>query len=77
MKILLAEDDALSRRRLAAILGKWGYEVVVTTNGEEAWQVMQHQAGFPTCSFSHHSSHFLLLLFIQRGCCFWLRSWTH
>ena len=41
MKILLAEDDALSRHRLAAILGKWGYEVIVTPDGEEAWQVMQ------------------------------------
>ena len=41
MKILLAEDDALSRRRLAAILRKWGYEVIVTKDGEEAWKAMQ------------------------------------
>ena len=41
MKILLAEDDALSRHRLATILGKWGYEVSVTPDGAEAWQAMQ------------------------------------
>jgi len=41
MKVLIAEDDAISRRMLEAFLVKWGYEVVVTTQGEEAWRVLQ------------------------------------
>ena len=31
MKILIAEDDAVSRRVLEATLVKWGFEVVTTT----------------------------------------------
>lgn len=41
MRILIAEDDPVSRRVLQAHLSKWGYEVVVTTNGSEAWSVLQ------------------------------------
>jgi len=41
MKILIAEDDPVSRRLLQATLIKWGYEVTVTANGKEAWQALQ------------------------------------
>jgi DNA-binding response OmpR family regulator len=41
VKILIAEDDPISRRLLQAALSKWGYEVVVTTNGKEAWEALQ------------------------------------
>ena len=41
MKVLIAEDDATSRRMLAAVLGKWGYEVTVTSDGAEAWSALQ------------------------------------
>lgn len=41
MKILIAEDDPVSRRLLEAALLKWGYEVIVTTNGKEAWEAIQ------------------------------------
>jgi diguanylate cyclase (GGDEF)-like protein len=41
MRILIAEDDPVSRRLLEAKLVKWGYEVVVTGDGKEAWQAMQ------------------------------------
>lgn len=41
MKVLIAEDDVTSRMVLNAILTKWGYEVVETSNGDEAWQVLQ------------------------------------
>ena len=41
MRILIAEDDAISRRLLQAALVKWGYEVIVTTNGDEAWRALQ------------------------------------
>ncbi len=43
MKVLIAEDDATSRMILKAILIKWGYEVVETSNGDEAWQVLQQE----------------------------------
>jgi DNA-binding response OmpR family regulator len=41
MKILLAEDDPISRRRLAATLSQWGHAVVVTCDGAEAWSALQ------------------------------------
>jgi sigma-B regulation protein RsbU (phosphoserine phosphatase) len=41
LKILIAEDDPVSRRLLQAALTKWGYEVLVTTNGREAWEALQ------------------------------------
>jgi len=41
MKVLLTEDDAISRRMLEAFLVKWGYEVVVAHGGEEGWGILQ------------------------------------
>jgi sigma-B regulation protein RsbU (phosphoserine phosphatase) len=41
MRVLIAEDDPVSRRLLQAALAKWGYEVTVTTNGKEAWEALQ------------------------------------
>ena len=38
MRILIAEDAPVSQRLLQRCLQKWGHEVVVTSNGEEAWQ---------------------------------------
>ena len=43
MKILIAEDDAISRRLLDTILRKWGYEVVVAFNGKQAWEELQKE----------------------------------
>ncbi len=40
MKALIAEDDAVSRRVLEATLLKWGFEVVTTSGGAEAWAVI-------------------------------------
>ena len=40
MKILIAEDDPVSRRVLEATLTKWGYEVTTTSNGSEAWEAL-------------------------------------
>ena len=42
MKILIAEDDLTSRRRLEAVLTKWGYEVVSCSNGKQAWERLQN-----------------------------------
>ena len=41
MKVLIAEDDPVSRRLLQAALIKWGYHVTVTADGREAWQALQ------------------------------------
>lgn len=43
MKILIAEDDPVSRRILEAKLIKWGYDVVVTCDGDEAWSALRSQ----------------------------------
>jgi light-regulated signal transduction histidine kinase (bacteriophytochrome) len=40
MKILIAEDEPAFRQLLEEILVKWGYEVVVAKDGNEAWQVL-------------------------------------
>ena len=41
MKILVAEDDLVTRRMLQAYLEKWGYEVVTVSDGQQAWQLLQ------------------------------------
>jgi two-component system cell cycle response regulator len=41
VKVLIAEDDRVSRRLLEASLTRWGYEVAVTRDGIEAWEVLQ------------------------------------
>jgi two-component system, cell cycle response regulator len=41
MKILIAEDDPISRRILEATLVKWGYKVMVASDGGEAWEIIQ------------------------------------
>jgi sigma-B regulation protein RsbU (phosphoserine phosphatase) len=42
VKILVAEDDMISRRLLETTLSKWGYEAVVTCDGIAAWEVLQN-----------------------------------
>jgi diguanylate cyclase (GGDEF)-like protein len=41
MKILIADDSLVSRRMLEALLAKWGYEVVVTEDGNAAWEKLK------------------------------------
>ena len=40
MRILIAEDDATSRKILAGYLKRWGYDVIATADGHEAWEVL-------------------------------------
>jgi diguanylate cyclase (GGDEF)-like protein len=40
MKVLIADDDAISRTLLRSSLSRWGYEVVVAENGAEAWEIL-------------------------------------
>jgi sigma-B regulation protein RsbU (phosphoserine phosphatase) len=41
MRILIAEDEALSRQVLQSVLKKWGYEVVATDNGQSALDILE------------------------------------
>ena len=43
MRVLIAEDDLVSRRLLEGLLVKWGYDVVATVNGDEAWRTLQQK----------------------------------
>jgi two-component system, cell cycle response regulator len=42
-KVLIAEDDPISRRVLEAFLVKWGYEVIVATNGTDALEILERR----------------------------------
>jgi sigma-B regulation protein RsbU (phosphoserine phosphatase) len=41
MRILIADDDSISRRMLETTLDKWGYEVVTTCTGKAACEALQ------------------------------------
>ena len=41
MRILIAEDDPVSRRLLEVNLQKWGHQVTVTADGGEAWMALR------------------------------------
>src|ERR1700684_4120454 len=43
MRILIADDSIVSRHLLDATLRKWGYQVVVASDGVEAWNVLQEE----------------------------------
>ncbi len=40
MRILIADDDVVSRRLLERTLEEWGYEVTVARDGAEAWETL-------------------------------------
>lgn len=44
MKILVADDDPVNRRLLEILLNKWGFDVAVAADGEEAWRELQNPA---------------------------------
>ena len=43
MEILLAEDDAVSRRILHSYLERWGYDVLVAEDGAKAYQALDRE----------------------------------
>jgi len=41
MKVMTVEDEPISRRVLENFLREWGYEVISTSNGMEAWEIIR------------------------------------
>ena len=41
MRVLIADDDSVSRRTLAHMLARWGYEVLAASDGTQAWTFLQ------------------------------------
>lgn len=41
MNILVADDEPISRRLVEILLKKWGYDVTLVKDGEEAWRALQ------------------------------------
>ena len=44
MRILVADDNPVFRSVLKAMLTHWGYEVVVVSDGEQAWTALQSES---------------------------------
>jgi diguanylate cyclase (GGDEF)-like protein len=40
MKVLIADDSAMSRALLGSTLQRWGYEVIVAEDGQQAWNIL-------------------------------------
>jgi sigma-B regulation protein RsbU (phosphoserine phosphatase) len=43
VKILIAEDERITRRKLQRQLEKWGHEVIAAEDGQQAWEQFQQQ----------------------------------
>jgi CheY-like chemotaxis protein len=43
MRALIAEDNSTTRLLLESTLTDWGYQVITTSNGVEAWQELQQE----------------------------------
>ena len=46
MKVLIAEDDPISRTVLRKTLERWGHDVFDAPDGAQAWAAFQHET-FP------------------------------
>jgi diguanylate cyclase (GGDEF)-like protein len=47
VKILIADDDPITRKLLKKTLDGWGHETVAVDNGEEAWEIfLAHRINF-------------------------------
>ena len=43
MKVLIAEDDTVTRRVLVNLVGEWGYVVKECADGQEAWDILKRE----------------------------------
>jgi two-component system, cell cycle response regulator len=44
MRVLIADDSAMSRALLQSTLQRWGYEVLIAKDGAEAWAILSDSA---------------------------------
>src|SRR5437867_466742 len=42
--VLIAEDDAISRKILQNWLKNWGYQVIIAEDGAKAWDILQEES---------------------------------
>jgi sigma-B regulation protein RsbU (phosphoserine phosphatase) len=40
VRVLIVEDESISRRLLEGLLRQWGHDAVAVTDGDKAWQVL-------------------------------------
>ena len=45
MRVLVAEDNVVIQNLLRSLLAKWGYEVIIAQDGEEAWAHLRRDDG--------------------------------
>jgi two-component system cell cycle response regulator len=45
VKVLVADDDRVSRHILEKALKPWGYEVITVSDGKAAWEALQEEEG--------------------------------
>lgn len=57
MRLLIADDDAVTRMMLEKVLIRWGYEVTTAGDGNETWQLLAQP----------HHPHLLLLDWVMPG----------
>lgn len=43
-KVVIAEDDPVSREILSSLLTKWGFQVIATPDGQEAMEMLRAQS---------------------------------
>jgi len=43
MRVLIADDDMISRTVLKVLLSKWGYGVLEAEDGEQAWNILEQE----------------------------------
>ncbi|MBP1760756.1 MAG: response regulator receiver modulated diguanylate cyclase [Firmicutes bacterium] len=44
MKVLIADDDRITRMLVKSYLNKWGYQSLEAEDGEQAWQILQDES---------------------------------
>lgn len=65
MRLLIADDDLVTRRLLTGFLTRWGHEVVEAADGAQAWELFQQEA-FPIVISDWVMPHMDGLEFIRR-----------
>ncbi|MFQ3592924.1 MAG: response regulator, partial [Gemmataceae bacterium] len=47
MQVLVAEDDDIQQHWLQSLLPRWGYEPVLVSDGQAAWEVLRQDEQAP------------------------------